>query len=177
MYDLYKKIMNAFTLVEKIVLSLVLLVVSAVTFGNVLSRHVLPVSWSFTEELVINIFVLLTLLGAAVCARDEGGLVSMALISNVLPRKGQRVLNLIMVVFGLIFCYVLVKNGFDRVDALINFNKRTDVLRIHEWKFALSVPVSGICMALHLVEFAVDNIHYLRKGEDGYTGGKEVYTQ
>ncbi len=95
-YSVYKKIMNGFTFVEKLVLSVTLLVVTLLTFGNVLSRYVLPTSWSFTEELTINVFVLLSLLGAAVCARQEGGLVSMALFSGMLPRKGQRILNLII---------------------------------------------------------------------------------
>ncbi len=176
-YTVYKKIMNGFTFCEKIVLAVTLLLVTAITFGNVLSRYVLPTSWSFTEELVINVFVLLSLVGAAVCARDEGGLVSMALFSGSLPRKWQRILNIVMVVFGLIFCYVLVKYGASRVVSLIGNNKRTDVLRIFEWKFALAVPVSGVCMALHLVEFAIDNIHYLLHGEEGFQGGGEVYTQ
>lgn len=74
--------MNGFTFVEKLVLSVTLLVVTLLTFGNVLSRYVLPTSWSFTEELTINVFVLLSLLGAAVCARQEGGLVSMAVSAN-----------------------------------------------------------------------------------------------
>lgn len=177
MYKVYKGIMNGFALVEKIFLALVLLLITVITFGNVLSRFVLPTSWSFTEELVINIFVLLTLLGAAVCARDEGGLVSMSLFSGILPRKWQRILNILMVIFGLLFCYVLVKYGFKRVFTLFANNKRTDVLRIHEWKFALFIPVSAICMALHLVEFAVDNIHFIRHGEEGFVGGGEVYTQ
>lgn len=176
-YSIYKKIMNGITFVEKIVLAIVLTAVTVITFGNVLSRYVLPVSWSFTEELVINIFVLLSLLGAAVCARDEGGLVGMALLSTALPRKGQRILNLIGVVMGLIFAYVMIKYGFARVMTLIGNNKRTDVLRIFEWKFALFTPISGICMALHLIEFGIDNIVHLIKGEDGAATGGEVYTQ
>jgi TRAP-type C4-dicarboxylate transport system permease small subunit len=176
-YKGYKKVMDVFTTIEKIIVSIVLLMVTAITFGNVLSRYILPTSWSFTEELVINVFVLMSMLGAAICARDEGGLVSMALFSGILPRKGQRILNLVMVVFGLFFCYVLVKYGFARVATLIANNKRTDVLRILEWKFALAIPVGGICMGLHLIEFAVDNIHFMIHGETGYQGGGEVYTQ
>ena len=157
--------MDAFTFVEKVVLVLVLAVVSVVTFGNVLSRYLLPTSWNFTEELVVNIFVLLSLLGAAVCARSEGGLISMALFSDMLPRKWQRVLNLLTVVIGLIVTYVMIKYGFARVASLIKNHKRTDVLRIFEWRFALAVPISGICMALHLLEFGIDQIHFLIRGE------------
>lgn len=175
-YQVYKKIMNGFTMVEKVVLGVVLLVVTVITFGNVLSRYFLPTSWSFTEELVINVFVMLSLLGAAVCAREEGGLVSMALFSGRMNRKGQRILNIVMVAFGLVFCYVLMKYGIMRVLTLIGNNKRTDVLRIFEWKFALAVPVSGMCMALHLIEFAVDNLYFVLHGEEGCQDG-EVYMQ
>lgn len=176
-YRVYKKIMNGYTVIEKVVLVVTLLLVTAITFGNVLSRYLLPTSWSFTEELVINVFVLLSLLGAALCARDEGGLVSMALFSGILKRRNQRILNIVMVAFGLVFCYVLIKYGYARVLTLIGNNKRTDVLRILEWKFALAVPVSGVSMALHLIEFAVDNVHFIIHGEEGYQGGGEVYTQ
>ena len=176
-YSIYKKIMDGITFLEKIVLSAVLLLVTALTFGNVLSRYVLPTSWSFTEELVVNIFVLLSMLGAAVCARQEGGVVSMALFSGMLPRKWQRVLNILMVIFGLIFCYVMIKYGFARVSSLIGNKKRTDVLRILEWKFALAVPISGVCMALHLIEFAIDNIHFLIRGENKPAVGEEASAQ
>lgn len=175
-YKVYKKIMDGFTIVEKVVLAITLLVVTAITFGNVLSRYLLPTSWSFTEEMVINVFVLLSLLGAALCARDEGGLVSMSLFKGKLNRKWQRILNIFMVIFGLFLCYILVKYGAARVVTLIANHKRTDVLRIFEWKFALFVPISGACMALHLVEFAVDNIHYIIHGEkkDENNGQGEV---
>ena len=38
--------------------------------------------WSFTEELVVAIFVLITLLGAALSAR-EGGLVGLNLVTSI----------------------------------------------------------------------------------------------
>jgi len=170
-YKVYKKIMDGFTIIEKMALAVMLFAVTSIAFGNVLSRYVLPTSWSFTEELVINLFVPLSLLGAALCARDEGGLVSMALFSNGLSRRGQRILNLFMVLAGLYFCYILMKYGAARVASLIGNNKKTDVLRIQEWKFAIAVPVSAACMALHLIEFAVDNIHFLARGEQKSDNG------
>ncbi|MFQ8840051.1 MAG: TRAP transporter small permease subunit [Clostridium fessum] len=49
------------------------------TVGNVFSRKVVMMR-SFTEELVVAIFVLITLLGAALSAR-EGGLVGLNLVT------------------------------------------------------------------------------------------------
>ena len=49
---------------------LVLLVMLVVAFGNVLSRYVLPVSWAFTEELTCGLFILVSMLGAALAVND-----------------------------------------------------------------------------------------------------------
>ena len=70
----YKKLMDFVALVEKAVLAATMILILVLTVGNVFSRKVIHQSWSFTEELVVAIFVLITLLGAALSAR-EGGLV------------------------------------------------------------------------------------------------------
>ena len=57
------------------------------TVGNVFSRKVIHRSWSFTEELVVAVFVLITLLAAALACREKGGLVSLTLVTDRLPKK------------------------------------------------------------------------------------------
>ena len=57
----YKKLMNALAAVEKIVLVISTLLILVLTVGNVFSRKVIHRSWSFTEELVVAVFVLITL--------------------------------------------------------------------------------------------------------------------
>ena len=71
----YKKLMNALAAVEKVVLVVTTLLILVLTVGNVFSRKVIHRSWSFTEELVVAVFVLITLLAAALSCR-EGGLVN-----------------------------------------------------------------------------------------------------
>ena len=73
----YKKLMNALAAVEKIVLVISTLLILVLTVGNVFSRKVIHRSWSFTEELVVAVFVLITLLAAALACREKGGLVSL----------------------------------------------------------------------------------------------------
>ena len=58
---IYKKIMNALAAVEKIVLVISTLLILVLTVGNVFSRKVIHRSWSFTEELVVAVFVLIGL--------------------------------------------------------------------------------------------------------------------
>ena len=54
----YKKIMNGVAFVEKLILVLSTILIVVLTVGNVLSRKILHQSWSFTEELVVAVFVL-----------------------------------------------------------------------------------------------------------------------
>ena len=55
----YKKLMNALAAVEKVVLVVTTLLILVLTVGNVFSRKVIHRSWSFTEELVVAVFVLI----------------------------------------------------------------------------------------------------------------------
>ena len=77
----YKKIMNGVAFVEKLILVLSTILIVVLTVGNVLSRKILHQSWSFTEELVVAVFVLITLLAAALAARD-GELVNLSLLPD-----------------------------------------------------------------------------------------------
>lgn len=85
----YKKLMDFVALVEKAVLAATMILILVLTVGNVFSRKVIHQSWSFTEELVVAIFVLITLLGAALSAR-EGGLVVSRFAQNVTELRAKR---------------------------------------------------------------------------------------
>lgn len=85
----YKKLMDFAALVEKAVLAATMILILILTVGNVFSRKVIHQSWSFTEELVVAIFVLITLLGAALSAR-EGGLVGLNLVTERLPKSCKK---------------------------------------------------------------------------------------
>ena len=106
----YKKIMNGLAFVEKLVLVLSTILIVVLTVGNVLSRKVLHQSWSFTEELVVAVFVLITLLAAALAARD-GELVNLSLLPDRLSAKARRILLVVNTAFSVAFTVVLFKYG------------------------------------------------------------------
>ena len=78
--------MNILAAIEKFILIVATLLILILTVGNVFSRYVIHRSWSFTEEIVIAVFVLISLVAAALSAR-EGGLVSLSLVTDMLPKK------------------------------------------------------------------------------------------
>ena len=69
----YKKLMNALAAVEKNRTGHFHTADPCADCGKCFSRKVIHRSWSFTEELVVAVFVLITLLAAALACREKGG--------------------------------------------------------------------------------------------------------
>ncbi len=153
---IYKKLMNALAAAEKIVLDLSILLILVLTVGNVFSRKVIHQSWSFTEELVVAVFVLITLLAAALACR-EGELVNLTILTDRLPKRIRKGCLLISTVLSVLFTAVLFKYGLDKVLTQLENGKRTFVLNWPEWIFWSFVPIGAACMILHFVEFYLDS--------------------
>lgn len=158
----YKKLMNVIAAIEKIILVITMLLILALTVGNVFSRYVIHRSWSFTEEIVVAIFVLITLLAAALACR-EGELVNLTLVTNSLPEKTKKPLMILVTVLCVIFSLILFKYGLDKVITQLENGKRTFVLNWPEWIFWSFVPIGAGCMILHFIEYCID---FCTKKED-----------
>ena len=151
----YKKFMNAIAAVEKLILVVTMVLIVVLTSGNVFSRYVIHQSWSFTEELVVAVFVLITLVAAALAAR-EGELVNLSLVTDRLPEKWRKPSIIIITVLCVIFSVLLFYYGLDKVLTQMANGKRTFVLNWPEWIFWSFVPIGAACMALHFIEHCVD---------------------
>lgn len=147
--------MNAVAALEKFLLIVSTLLILVLTVGNVFSRKVIHRSWSFTEELVVAVFVLITLLAAALACR-EGELVSLTLVTDRLPKKLRKPSVILITVLSIIFTVILFKFGMDKVLTQLENGKRTFVLNWPEWIFWSFVPIGAGCMILHFIEYCID---------------------
>lgn len=152
---LYKKLMDILAAIEKFILIVATLLILILTVGNVFSRYVIHRSWSFTEEIVIAVFVLISLVAAALSAR-EGGLVSLSLVTDMLPKKAEKPLIIFITVVSIFFSVILFRYGIVKVMTQIANGKRTFVLNIPEWIFWIYVPIGAGCMILHFLEYCLD---------------------
>lgn len=163
----YKKIMAVIAEIEKVVMSVDLVVVTVLTFVNVLFRKLgdwipsfkLSIAW--TEEVVINLFVLLIMLGCALCAR-EGSLISLSLVFDRLKMGGKKVFLGIITVANTAFWVLLLRTGWQKVLTQIANGKSTPILGLKEWMFTLFLPVGAVFLILHTIEYVID---FMRGGE------------
>ena len=161
----FKKIMNAVAAVST-------LLILVLTVGNVFSRKVIHRSWSFTEELVVAVFVLITLMAAALACR-EGELVNLSLVTDRLPEKLKKPSVILTTVLCIIFTAILFWFGMEKVITQLENGitqlengKRTFVLNWPEWIFWSFVPIGSGCMILHFIEYCLDYCTGNLKKED-----------
>ena len=153
----YKKIMDVVAELEKIVTSVILVFVTALTFMNVLVRKLTDSQFAWTEELVINLFVLLIMLGCGLCAR-EGSLISLSLIFDRLKVKGRKIFVTIITVANTAFWVILLKTGYEKVLTQMANGKLTSSLGWHEWVFTIFLPIGAVFLILHTIEFFIDTM-------------------
>lgn len=151
----YKQIMDFIAGVEKVVMSVLLVFVTVITFANVVVRKLSDSQFAWTEELVINLFVLLIMLGCGLCAR-EGSLISLSLVFDRLKVGGKKVFVTIITVVNTAFWILLLKTGMEKVITQMANGKHTFSLGWPEWVFSVFLPVGCVFLILHTIEFFID---------------------
>ena len=151
----YKQIMDFIAGVEKVIMSVLLVFVTVITFANVVVRKLSDSQFAWTEELVINLFVLLIMLGCGLCAR-EGSLISLSLVFDRLKVGGKKVFVTIITVVNTAFWILLLKTGMEKVITQMANGKHTFSLGWPEWVFSVFLPIGCVFLILHTIEFFID---------------------
>lgn len=155
---MYRKVMRFVGRCEKVILAVTIALTLAFTFANVIGRFVFNHSLIFVDELVAALFVLISLMGAALCARDSEGLIGLAIISEKLNPNGKLIQKLITNAISIIYCCVLTWQGFVRTSSNFVSGEHTFVMHWPRWIFWSFIPVCGIFLILHFIENSVECI-------------------
>lgn len=133
----------------------------ATIFYQVLARNWLAISVGWTDEIALMCFVWSVFLGAAVAVRRR-----VHYVVEIMPDAWVNSTNALRL-FGALACipviYVLVFNGY--ILTGMGWRRVSVALRLPlAWIF-MSIPISGVAMALFLIEVILDDIRRLRSGE------------
>jgi TRAP-type C4-dicarboxylate transport system permease small subunit len=170
--NVFKKLMGGIAELEKIVMSVILVFVTLLTFANVVVRKLTSSQFAWTEELVINLFVLLIMMGCALAAR-EGSLISLSLIFDRLKVGGKKVFTIIITIANTVFWVILLKTGVDKVLSQMKSGKLTSSLGWHEWVFTIFLPIGAVFLILHTIEFCIDVMTNNAPGISDEEGGND----
>ena len=137
--------------IEESLVCVCLVVMTALTFVNVVARYVFSASLSFSEEITTYLFVLLSLLGSAIAAK-RGAHLGLTIISDRVGPKAGRVLGIISMAFATAFSAIICYFGFFM--ALNQFNKGqlTAGTQLPEWIFGSFVPIGALFVTIRFAQ-------------------------
>ena len=164
---MFKKVMQGVAKAEKVLLAVTMTVTLAFTFANVIGRFAFNHSLAFADELVVALFVLVSLMGSALCAREDGGLIGLALVSARLTGKKKAAQKLFASAVCIAYCAVLTWQGFVRTLSSMQQGEHTFVMHLPRWIFWSFIPLCGICLILHFIENLADFCTASRTTEGG----------
>ena len=162
---MFKKVMSLVARLEKFILAVTMCVTLVFTFANVIGRFVFNHSLAFADELVVALFVLVSLMGAALCSREDEGLIGLSLLSSRLSGSKKTVQKLFSSAVCIIYCMILAWQGFIRTMSSMQQGEHTFVMHLPRWIFWSFIPLCGLCLILHFIE-NLQNYFAARKSEE-----------
>ncbi|SET08125.1 TRAP-type C4-dicarboxylate transport system, small permease component [Natronincola peptidivorans] len=137
--------------IEEYFLGVSLAIMVIINFGNVLSRYFLRASWSFTEEVVIIIFVWNSILAAAV-AYKHGAHLGLSVLTDLLPEKMQRYVGILGALATTVLMAILYKYGMEMVRTQMRFSQATPVLGIPSWIPSSAIPIGALFIIIRAIQ-------------------------
>ena len=136
--------------------SLMLAAMAAIAFINVVVRYCTSFSFAWTEELTINFFVWITMLGTARAFR-EGGHLGMTALYDALPRRFRGVCYWGSVLLAVCFFGALFWTGLTEVLDEIDLEATSEALGIPVWWYTIATPAFSLLIIFRIAQRAFED--------------------
>ncbi|MBP6684517.1 MAG: TRAP transporter small permease [Leucobacter sp.] len=146
---------------ENTIIAVTFLFITLLAFANVIARYVFHASFSFTSELLINLAVLLTMVGAAAATR-LGTHPSFSLLRDSSRGVLHKIVVALVCVGMLVFFLILLWLGFETAMKQLESGRLTPALQMPQWIFTMGLPFGALLGAIRTIQVAVIE---LRGGE------------
>jgi C4-dicarboxylate transporter DctQ subunit len=148
-----KRIRWFITHLEEVLCAALLAIMSIITFANVFARYLLKYSFAFTEELVVSLFVWLTLLGAAIAFREQSHL-GFSFITDRLPQKMQKFFLWLSAGLAASLFIFLIYFAIRQVGEEITLGITSSGIGVPQWWYTVGMPVWGFLVIVRVFQGA-----------------------
>lgn len=146
---------------ERVLLAAAMAVMALITAGNVVTRYLTNISFSFTEEYSVALMVAVAMVGTAL-ATAAGRHIRIGYFVDKLPPRGRRIADIVGSAL-LILCFALIAwYGARMVQDEYDFEVLSPGLGHPQWLYSVWLPV----LALLVIGRAAGRIIRLWRGED-----------
>ena len=145
------------------IVAILLFAMASIAFINVLSRYLFHFSFAATEEITINLFVWMTVIGTGI-AFERGGQLGMVTFYNILPMRFKKNVVVISAVLGaalflLVDIYLIQAIYFE----LTIFQATSAGLGIPVWIYYIGVPIFSVFVFMGIYRDASTKLAGLAK--------------
>ena len=136
---------------EELLGALMLAIMACISFINVVVRYCTNLSFAYTEELTVNFFVWIVMLGTARAFR-EGSNFSMNLLYDHLPRPARLCLYFFSVACSLAFFGALCWYGYLEVMDEADLSVVSESLAIPVWLYTMATPLISAVIIVRILQ-------------------------
>ena len=149
--------------IDEIIMGILLLTMATIAFINVLGRYLFHYSLAFTEEIGVNFFVWITIIGIGV-AFERGSHLGMVSIYKMFPKSLKRVvlwinLALSAFLFGIVNWFT-IKTIYDEMTM---FHSTSPALGIQMWIYYIGIPIFFIFVFIRMWKGHVKALNKLKE--------------
>jgi TRAP-type C4-dicarboxylate transport system permease small subunit len=144
------------------IVAILLFAMASIAFINVLSRYLFHLSFAATEEVTINLFVWMTVIGSGI-AFERGGQLGMVTLYSIFPEKFKKIVivfasGLSAILFFLVDIY-MIQAIYDEITL---FHATSAALGIPVWIYYIGVPIFSIFVFTGIYRDASSKLEGLR---------------
>ena len=137
--------------IEELFGSILLAVMAVIAFMNVVTRYITNYSFAFTEEIVVNLFVWIILLGISYGYRTGSHLVMAFLYEHVPSGTQKTFLHLGNVLSIGFFLLLLYWSGLQVIDEY-ELQTRSDALEAPAWIYTMCMPLISVLIIFRILQ-------------------------
>lgn len=157
---------------DELIAASLLGIMAVLTFVNVLNRYIFKASFAFTEEITVNLFVWITLLGIAIAFR-RGSNLTMSNLYDSFPVRLKQASNIISALIGIIiFCFLIYNSGREILKNMTFYHTTSESLGIPTWIYSMGTPVFSLFVIKEIISSSIKNARKL--GKTSRLGPEEV---
>ncbi|MDI6600607.1 MAG: TRAP transporter small permease [Thermoanaerobacteraceae bacterium] len=148
--------------IEEYICAAILMFISTIAFINVIVRYLTNYSFAFSEELQINLFVWLTLLGASMGLR-KGAHLGVSMLVEKFPVNWRKVITVFIGICSVGLFVLLLVQGIDLVAGEFRNKMTTYSMGLPMWWFGMGIPVGAVFLIIRAIQVMVEEFNNLSK--------------
>lgn len=137
--------------VEEWACAAMLIFMAVLAFANVIVRYLTTFSFSFSEELLVNLFVWITMLGASIATR-KGALLGVTFLTDRLPLRLRKAVSVVVALCGVTLFGLLALHGVDMVISEYRSGMTTYSMALPMWVFGLAIPMCALILVVRTIQ-------------------------